>query len=239
MRMELFTAYTDKVDPAFVFFRVLLRARAGDSRLPRVYKAMVHVSLRLGWLGRLLFLVWPAVSHTPVIIRSFTLPHAITPVQRLSQSLYAASARCACCTCCVCHDLIASSAQCAQACSLRLQSSLLPACCIRNDLHTLQGRPGPWAILLLAAAGLCALGGGCITLVAIVGLWLLSGPAGSASGSKADKDVRDDISEGTAASDADSSAILLDLKRTCPVFADCHTALLGWYQAVPVCTLLN
>ena len=57
VRLQLFTAYRDKEDPAFVFFKALLRARAGAGAAPRVYRAVVHVTLRLGWLGRLLFMV--------------------------------------------------------------------------------------------------------------------------------------------------------------------------------------
>lgn len=67
MRLELFTSYIDKVDPAFVFFKALLKARPGDGSVPRVYKATVHVSLRLGWVGRALFMVSHCCSGSGAI----------------------------------------------------------------------------------------------------------------------------------------------------------------------------
>ena len=63
VRLELFTSYVDKADPAFVFFKALLKPRADTNTLPRVYKATVQVSLRLGWLGRALFLVRLPACH--------------------------------------------------------------------------------------------------------------------------------------------------------------------------------
>ncbi|KAK9808379.1 hypothetical protein WJX73_008876 [Symbiochloris irregularis] len=125
VRLDLFTAYTDKADPAFVFFKALLKPRPGDGSVPRVYKATVHVNLRLGWVGRVLFM----------------------------------------------------------------------------------GRPGSWVVLLLGLLGLCAMGGGSITLLGIIALWALSGSSSSKARRKHGDAGGDDVSEGTAASDADSAAL--------------------------------
>ena len=81
VKLQLFNGYTDQVDLPFVFFKALLRARAGAGAVPRVYKAVVHVSLRLGLVGRLLFLVRlpPKCAFTRCLylLRLLFLPYAL------------------------------------------------------------------------------------------------------------------------------------------------------------------
>lgn len=72
VRLQLFDSYEEQHDLPFTTFAVQLAARSGGAVVPRVYKASVHVNLRLGWLGRLLYMVrstqcfscsiWPCAS---------------------------------------------------------------------------------------------------------------------------------------------------------------------------------
>lgn len=70
-----------------------------------------------------------------------------------------------------------------------------------------QGRPGAWSALLLGILGACALGGGCVTLLAIFALWLLSGSGGAARPRAAAGGSDDNVSEGTVESDVSSGII--------------------------------
>ena len=105
---------------------------------------------------------------------------------------------------------------CALMCMHLVLCILDPANMFKSMVLLVQGRPGPWIALLLGLLGVCALGGGFVTILGVVGLWLITSSASPGTQSSRAKDEgRDNLSEGTAASDADSGLSLQPI--VCPL----------------------
>ena len=104
-----------------------------------------------------------------------------------------------------------------------------------------QGRPGAWLTYALGAVGLIALGGGCPAFVGMLLLWLLSSALSGKKPSKSARDAPiDDLSDGTAASDADDSGAHPPLSHACCTWpgkqarqrkAGAHVCTCSWHSS--------